>query len=750
MATQGGQQAYGFPARNYVLYSFIVATGGAIAYSLLKSSHLQESARPLQADSSDPNAFDKASKSIRVIDRQKLAEQQRQGDSNAGFFQSDWSTIGDRIRGAILPEWAQYLPAFVTKLQNELSGEPGTLADEMWQDAHDPQVHPEIERDAMVRVSNELCDEEKAFLRKRKHHTKKALARYLNIPEEEIHPDDVPTLAMCGSGGGLRACVAGSSYCLSAEECGLFDCVTYTAGVSGSCWMQTLYNSSLTHQKFGNVLKHLKNRLGTHIAFPPPFLNMVTSAPTNKYLLAGPYEKYKGFKNADFGLVDVYGLLLGARLLVPKGEVDIDSDNLKLSNQRKYVDEGAHPLPLYTAVRHEIPDEKTLEKERVPDDVIEESKKEAWFQWFEFSPYELWCEEFGSGIPTWSIGRTFHAGKSTGKDNIPIPEIRIPLLMGVWASAFCATLSHYYQEIQPVVQGLSGISGLDHMIKQRDESLIKVHPVQPATIPNYAMGMKEQLPEQCPESVPRSKELELMDAGMSNNLPVYPLLRPGRDVDILIAFDSSADIKQCNWLRVADGYARQRGIRSWPIGTGWPDPADSGPKDTGEEIAKADKMTTAQATENVERASQDQQSQRDANEAAAKASNEPAESKDKRQTDLDYCNIWVGTTEERTATGEPPPSKMVEAEWELMRPDAGISVIYYPFVANPKVEEIDPETSDFMSTWNFIYTPEHVDKVRELASANFKEGEEKTKMAVRAVYERKKKSRLQREGKSKS
>ena len=61
-----------------------------------------------------------------------------------------------------------------------------------------------------------------------------------------------------------------------------------------------------------------------------------------------------------------------------------------------------------------------------------------------------------------------------------------------------------------------------------------------------------------------------MDAGMSNNLPIYPLIRPGRDVDIIVAFDASADIKQENWLSVVDGYARQRGIKGWPIGAGWP------------------------------------------------------------------------------------------------------------------------------------------------------------------------------------
>lgn len=152
--------------------------------------------------------------------------------------------------------------------------------------------------------------------------------------------------------------------------------------VSGSCWLQTLYFSSITGQKFDRLLTHLKHRLGVHIAFPPDLLRLVTNAPTNKFLLTGAYEKYKGLKDADFGLVDVYGVMLGARLLVPKGDLDIDPQNLKLSNQSKYVDEGEHPLPIYTAVRHEIPDEDMVDA--APDeDVREKAKKEAWFQWFE-------------------------------------------------------------------------------------------------------------------------------------------------------------------------------------------------------------------------------------------------------------------------------------------------------------------------------------------------------------------------------
>lgn len=282
------------------------------------------------------------------------------------------------------------------------------------------------------------------------------------------------------------------------------------------------------------------------------------------------------------------------------------------------------------------------------------------------------------------------------------------------------------------------------MLEDHNEDLIKLHPIQPAQIPNYAMGMKEKLPERCPDSIHGSKEIQLMDAGMSNNLPIYPLLRPGRDVDVIIAFDASADIKKENWLRVADGYARQRGIKGWPLGSGWPPQQDPGSEDTGEALEVAEGATEKEATQKIDRAA-DQQAKEHQKQNAQNGSRS-AGKQTKKTTDLGYCNVWVGTTEERQSAAEPPQSKQVEEDWELMQPDSGIAVVYFPFMANPKVPGVDPEKSDFMSTWNFIYTPENIEQVVDLARANFREGEDRTKETIRAVYERKKRKRLQLEG----
>ena len=169
-----------------------------------------------------------------------------------------------------------------------------------------------------------------------------------------------------------------------------------------------------------------------------------------------------------------------------------------------------------------------------------------------------------------------------------------------------------------------------------------------------------------------------MDAGMSNNLPIYPLLRPGRNVDILVAFDASADVKTDNWLKVADGYARQRGIKGWPVGAGWP-PDDESMEDLQKDLDRAQAKSEQQAQEKLEE---------------AKDKSTEDKKGGKKSKDLGYCNIWVGTTEERTSDSAHPEPKQVDEDWELMHPESGITVVYFPFLANPKMQKNSKEYKD--------------------------------------------------------
>ena len=648
-----------------------------------------------------------------------------------------WSALGEAVTGYIFPPWARLLPDYAKRLQRELIVS-GSLADEIWQEAQDVDINPEIAQMAIVRIGKDLCPEEEKFLQRRKHHTMKALAKYLGLAEDDIHPEDVPTIAICTSGGGLRAMVAGCGSMLGAQKAGLLDCVTYTAGVSGSCWLQALYYSSIGGQKYDRLIKHFKNRLGTHIAFPPTALELVTSAPTNKFLLSGFVEKLRGDAKADFGLVDIYGLLLASRLFVPRGELEIDDRDLKMSNQRAYLCDGQNPLPVYTAVRHEIPKAASVDTEAITEKV----KQEAWFQWFELSPYELFCEELDAGIPSWGVGRPYRDGQSVCRENgLHLPEYRIPLMLGIWGSAFCATLAHYYKEIRPVLKGMAGFGAIDDLFEGRNDDLTRLHLFEPASIPNYLLGLQDQLPSTCPQKIFESEHLQLADAGMSNNLPLYPLLRQGRDVDIIIAFDNSADVKGENWLPLADGYARQRGVTGWPMGTGWP--KEGSPQETVvQELDEADARSTREVAGKLRAEVKQGETYDDPEPSYSKLRHE-----DHMNPELGYCNVWVGTALERTSEDEPPKSKLVkpDEDWELLSPNAGIALIYFPFLPNPKVQGIDPSTTEFLSTWNFIYSPDNVDQVVALARTNFEAGKEQTKRTIRAVYERKKAKRIQME-----
>ena len=116
---------------------------------------------------------------------------------------------------------------------------------------------------------------------------------------------------------------------------------------------------------------------------------------------------------------------------------------------------------------------------------------------------------------------------------------------------------------------------------------------------------------------------------MSNNLPLYPLLRRDRRVDIIICFDASADIKRENWLSVAGNYARQRGVRRWPVGAGWPG-MEVGTKT---ELDAADAATAQEAAGKLAQTREEQRRRSQEN-----ANDMKQEIKKCGEADLGFCN----------------------------------------------------------------------------------------------------------------
>lgn len=170
--------------------------------------------------------------------------------------------------------------------------------------------------------------------------------------------------------------------------------------------------------------------------------------------------------------VDAYGTLVSARLYVPSDLSSLTHRHLKISHQRHLTDDGSHPLPIYCAIRHELPNLKELEdeqeqlsermkksfgggsgkqekeKERLAERRKELVAREGRWMWFEVSPYgtialaclllhmstsltlaplaEVGCDELGAWIPTWALGRLFENGKSTERT----PELSLTVMSG--------------------------------------------------------------------------------------------------------------------------------------------------------------------------------------------------------------------------------------------------------------------------------------------------------------------------------
>lgn len=115
--------------------------------------------------------------------------------------------------------------------------------------------------------------------------------------------------------------------------------------------------------------------------------------------------------------VDAYGTLVSARLYVPSDLSALNQRHLKISHQRHLTDDGSHPLPIYCAIRHELPNLEELEQEQ--EQLMDRMKKgfglsgkhekekqqleerrqalvvrEGRWMWFEVSPYGTCCRPF--------------------------------------------------------------------------------------------------------------------------------------------------------------------------------------------------------------------------------------------------------------------------------------------------------------------------------------------------------------------
>ncbi|KAF8580443.1 FabD/lysophospholipase-like protein [Ramaria rubella] len=675
---------------------------------------------------------------------------------NPASFRILFTTISSIISTWTWPSTLPFsgLQAQFSALLLELGCGPGSLYSEIVDEQPDPLVNPECEWDAEVRLGDELCLSERAFLRERKRVMKAAFAKLMNVPEEDVFEDDLPVVAIAGSGGGYRAMLNTIGSLSGAQGTGLLDCVTYTAGISGSCWSLGLIHSGVagSHDPLA-AGQYAKERIQLSY-LDTATLEALITPPTNKYLLSGIFRKAAG-PSGSVSLVDLYGTLVSSRIFVPSDLKSINPHHISLHSFRQSVDNGSMPLPIFTALQRESETLKaTKEKEKASldtsykRDLRQQGAKlehQARWLWYEFTPFEVGCDELGAWIPAWALGRQFRNGKSLERR----PELSFTILSGIFASAFCATLKDYFKEIQPSLRQLPPqlYGWLEEIITENEEDLGLIHPVLPNQLPNFLNGLLGQLREGSPVDITQRETLGFMVKHVTAelNIPYYPLLR--RNIDCIIALDASADSQVGRLhLIVPSELAAKRGLRTWPRGARWPArvsvPTHRVSQSTNSLAMPFSHPAAETANLKLAETQEDALAQQANKQSETDVKDMPDPSQTSGSMPLNSCEVWIGTSK----TSDSDTSRLEDLEEDALSHRDGIGIVYMPLVPNEKrVPNFDPFA---LSTWRREFAPEESQKLLDVAEANFMEGTPKVKKLLRAIWLRKKREREARESQS--
>ncbi|XP_025051601.1 cytosolic phospholipase A2 gamma-like, partial [Alligator sinensis] len=186
------------------------------------------------------------------------------------------------------------------------------------------------QNEGKVRISQELSEGEKRGTTHRKTTVKKCLDNF----GISCNEDEVPHIAILGSGGGLRAMIALQGTLGELQNHDLLDSVMYLCGVSGSTWcMSSLYKQLDWSDKLLSLEESMCKMLLSKWSL------------SNAKKMLEEASKDKNYSLTDFWSYTVVHWMLH------------ELDKGYLSDQRAASENGKNPYPIYAAV-----DDKTFSK----------------------------------------------------------------------------------------------------------------------------------------------------------------------------------------------------------------------------------------------------------------------------------------------------------------------------------------------------------------------------------------------------
>ncbi|NXA36334.1 PA24E phospholipase, partial [Eudromia elegans] len=259
-------------------------------------------------------------------------------------------------------------------------------------------------RNLDARLGFDLCADEQSFLQSRKKVVAAALKDVLHL-EEDLQEHEVPIVAVTTAGCGIRALTAMYGSILGLQKLNVLDCVSYITGSSGTTWTMTkLYeDADWSRKDLGEIITEARKQ--------------AAKCKMGAFCLRSLRNYYKELSQRTqaghkTSFIDLWGLMIESMLNDGKC-------HHRLSDQRRAVNQGQNPLPIYLALN-------------VKDKVTTKDFRE----WVEFTPYEVGFLKYGAFIRAEDFGSEFFMGRLMKK----LPESRICFMQGMWSSIFSKNL----------------------------------------------------------------------------------------------------------------------------------------------------------------------------------------------------------------------------------------------------------------------------------------------------------------------
>ncbi|NWS56373.1 PA24E phospholipase, partial [Chunga burmeisteri] len=261
-----------------------------------------------------------------------------------------------------------------------------------------------VPRNLDTRLGFDLCTDEQDFLQNRRKVVAAALKDVLHL-EEDLQEHEVPIVAVTTAGCGIRALTAMYGSILGLQKLRVLDCVSYISGSSGTTWTMTkLYeDADWSRKDLGEIIIEARKQAAKCK------MGAFSLRSLRNYYRELSQRTQAGHKTS---FIDLWGLMIESMLNDGKCYH-------RLSDQRRAVNQGQNPLPIYLALN-------------VKDKVATKDFRE----WVEFTPYEVGFLKYGAFIRAEDFGSEFFMGRLMKK----LPECRICFMQGMWSSIFSKNL----------------------------------------------------------------------------------------------------------------------------------------------------------------------------------------------------------------------------------------------------------------------------------------------------------------------